>query len=452
MIVLAAALMTAWGALAFGAVYPWAYWPLFAAAGVAGLAGIVARPGRASVRWPLVISVAAVLASIGLQLVPLPARFLAAISPNADRLLRQLNVAYAAGAIASHPLSIEPMATGGRLIELIAFALFLCGLSRALTARRSQLLANAIIGLGALVALIGIVQKSSGTDHIYGFWAPYDHPYQIFGPFVNKNHFAGWMLMPFALGIGVLCGRVTTAMSNVRSDWRSRAIWWSSPDASQMLLVAGAIVVIAFSIMLTRSRSGITSAGVVVVLAVVAVIMQTRSAGRQRRGVVTAVVVAVLASAGVLWAGTQPLLARLQSEPGLNGRLDAWRAAVHIASDFPVAGTGLNTFTTAMLFYQLPPLSPRWEFAHNDYLQLLAEGGVLVVVPFVVCALVIVRKSLLALRQPQSPATLWLRLGAGIGLLGVGCQEAFDFSLQLPGISALFSVLLAFTLFDVERS
>jgi putative inorganic carbon (HCO3(-)) transporter len=183
---------------------------------------------------------------------------------------------------------------------------------------------------------------------------------------------------------------------------------------------------------------------------VFAVIAQTRAAGRSRRGVAAAVALTRLAIGAGTWAGTQPLIARLHNDSTLSGRMDAWRAAVHIASDFPVAGTGLNTFTTAMLFYQLPPLLPRWEFAHNDYLQLLAEGGALVVVPFAICAVVIARKAVLALRQPQASMTLWLRLGAGIGLLGMACQEVFDFSLQLPGISALFAVLIALALFTAE--
>jgi O-antigen ligase len=446
-----AGLLVAWGALAFGAVYPWAYWPLFGLAALTGIAGLSMDARRPAAVTRLLVSSAVVLfAAVALQLVPLPRDVVAAVSPQTDRLLRDLDIRYAAGVMTVHPLSIDPAATAVRLAEFTAFTLFTMGLARVLTARRAQMLAHAIIGLGAVVALIGIVQKSTGTDRIYGFWVPFDRPYQIFGPFVNRNHFAGWMIMPLAVGIGVLCGRLTTAMSNVRRDWRSRVLWWSSRDASQLLLVGGAIVVMAFAIVLTHSRSGNACLGIVVALGVLAAIVRTRASGQRSRGVTTALVVGLLAATAITWAGTQPLLARLQNESAFAGRLDAWRAAVRIASDFPLAGTGLNTFATAMLFYQTPPLIPHWEFAHNDYMQLAAEGGWLIVVPAVTCVALALSIAMRRLKTSQAGLVLWVRIGAVLGLVGVVVQETVDFSLQLPGIALLFSTLIALALFTVD--
>jgi O-antigen ligase len=168
------------------------------------------------------------------------------------------------------------------------------------------------------------------------------------------------------------------------------------------------------------------------------------------RGAVIAAIVGGLALTALAWAGTQPLFARLRTEPALSGRLEAWRAAVRMAADFHIAGTGLNTFSTAMLFYQPPMLTARWEFVHNDYLQLFAEGGWLVVAPTLVCGLIIARSALRQLRVRQSPLTLWLRIGAMLGLIALGIQETVDFSLQLPGVSALFAVFVGFTIFEAD--
>ncbi len=423
-------LTIAWGVLAFGGVYPWAYWPLFAMAAAIGLTGLVRGPQK----LPRLVAAGACAVTIAtaLQLVPIPRSWLSELSPRGDRLLRELDISYAAGIDGAHPLSIDPRSTAIALAAVISLAFFTLGLSRLLTARRARTLGHAIVALGACVAFAGIVQKSTGTPRIYGVWTPYDKPFQIFGPFVNKNHFSGWMIMALGVGIGVLNGRLTTAMRGVRNDWRSRLLWLASGDASQILLVGAALVLMAFAIV---SLAGMS-----------AVIVQAAEHGRRRYGVITAVVIGVMIAGAGAWAGTQPVLARLQNEPAFEGRIDAWKSAVRIARDFPAAGTGLNTFSTAMLFYQPATLTPRWEFAHNVYLQLAAEGGWLLMTPMAVTLVFAAAVMFRELRRTQPAELLWLRLGAVFGLFGIACQAAVDFSLYLPGIALLFAALAAVTI------
>ncbi len=448
MLIVGVTLALAWGAFAFGAVYPWAYWPLFVAAGSIGVAGLVSGRRRHEPGWRLACAAGLIVAAVGLQIVPVSRNLLSAISPRAGALIGQLDIAYASGLSARHPLSIDPDATRLALVALIALVTFAAGLSRALSEKRARVLVNGIVVIGAVMSLVGIIQRSTGTYRIYGFWSPYGHPYQIFGPFVNKNHFAGWTVMALAVAVGAFCGRVMTAMQGVRGDWRSRMLWWSSAEASQLLLMAGAIVIMAFAIVLTRSRSGLICLGVIVLLAVIALLIEARAAVRPVRGIGTAFVIALLASLAIAWAGAGPVLARLRTEAALGGRLDAWRAAVRIASDFPAAGTGVNTFATAMLFYQPPQLTEQWDAAHNDYLQLAGEGGWLVGLPIVVAMAIWLWEALSRIRTPQTTQIFWTRVGALIGVVAIAVQEAADFSLQLPGISLLFAVLIAFTLFD----
>ena len=59
-------------------------------------------------------------------------------------------------------------------------------------------------------------------------------------------------------------------------------------------------------------------------------------------------------------------------------RTGAWRDALSVFARFPVIGAGVNTFPVAMLFYQGHDLDNYWSEAHNDYLQILADGGVVV--------------------------------------------------------------------------
>ena len=146
-----------------------------------------------------------------------------------------------------------------------------------------------------------------------------------------------------------------------------------------------------------------------------------------------------------MWAGTDMALERfMTARSDSPGRLVAWRDAWQIASDFTWFGTGLGTFGKAMLVYQTASRPWMYAQAHNDYLQLAAEGGVLVGVPaLVVAGLAIagIRRRLTA--GADQPLTWWMRIGAVAGLAGIAAQSAVEFSLQMPGNTILFVVLLA---------
>ena len=97
-----------------------------------------------------------------------------------------------------------------------------------------------------------------------------------------------------------------------------------------------------------------------------------------------------------------------------------------------------------MLAYQTGGLELRAVEAHNDYLQLAAEGGLLLGVPVVAAAAVFAREVRRQFRDGgDDTRTRWLRVGAVTGLGAVALQETVDFSLQMPGNAALFALLMA---------
>src|SRR5204862_179410 len=69
----------------------------------------------------------------------------------------------------------------------------------------------------------------------------------------------------------------------------------------------------------------------------------------------------------------------------LDARRGAWTDALDVSARFPLTGTGLNTYGVATILYQRHDLEHHYEQAHNDYLQLMAEGGVLLAVPAALC-------------------------------------------------------------------
>ena len=90
-------LIVAWGALAFGAIYDWARWPLLAgcaAAGAWGFARAVPRERR-RVNRPLLAGLLLVAMAVGVQLVPLESRTIRTWSPATHEFLKQYDLRYA---------------------------------------------------------------------------------------------------------------------------------------------------------------------------------------------------------------------------------------------------------------------------------------------------------------------------------------------------------------------
>jgi O-antigen ligase len=193
---------------------------------------------------------------------------------------------------------------------------------------------------------------------------------------------------------------------------------------------------------LTGSRSGIASFAVAMM--VFGYFAVRRFQASRTRLLVGGYLLLILVGA-IVWAGTDMALVRfLSARADSPGRILAWRDTWAIVSDFSWLGTGIGTFGKAMLVYQTASRPWMYAQAHNDYLQVLAEGGVLVGVPAaVVIGLVVagIRRRLTT--DADQALTWWVRVGAIAGLAGIAAQSLVEFSLQMPGNVVLFILLLA---------
>jgi hypothetical protein len=453
-------LLVGWGALAFGAVYPWGYVPLAAGAAVVGAMGLALGRGIDPAHRKVAAALAAVALAATLQLIPLPTSVRTAVSPRLDPVLADLDLRFAIertsaeadGRTLLRPLTTDGVATRRGLLLFGAFALLLLGLTAAIGRTGALRMVPWLLALCVLLAAVGIVQKLLLGDHawggmkIYGLWAPQYKLTTPFGPFVNKNHFAGWMLMALPLAVGYAIGLAHVGTRRVRPGLRNRLLWLSSPDGGRVQLAALVVAIMAIALVMTKSRSGV---GCFVVSMVIAAVLAARhQATASARAVAIALLAAVVALP-LLWAWTD-LAQRFEGgrrDESVQLRLDAWALTASIIKDFPAAGTGLNTFAVAALPYAAPGLGQHFREAHNDYLQLAAEGGLLVVVPAAIAATLFgaaVRRRFLE-STPES-VVYWIRAGAVTGLAAIALQSTVEFSLQMPGNAVLCVVLAAIAL------
>ena len=173
--------------------------------------------------------------------------------------------------------------------------------------------------------------------------------------------------------------------------------------------------------------------------------------GQARRiAVITTLGAVLLVGAG--WRGIDYLAQWFADTRDFESRLAAWRDGWQVVRDFPITGAGINTYPDAMLFYQRHVMDVRMTHAHNDYLQLLAEGGVLVAVPAAIAGALLVSaigRNMTAARHDSYE--YWVRAGAYVGLVAVGIQETVEFSLHIPANAFLFATLAAIALAPVHN-
>jgi hypothetical protein len=457
-----AVLIVAWGVLAFGSPYPWAYIPLAIGSAILGVFSwlMTRQTPLLTDQRRVIIGLAVVALTVTLQLIEFPATLVDTISPANAIVLRQTDLLFASlsagvdsGAVAAlpaRPFSIDPAATTRGLLLLVAFGILLAGLIRHTNRYGPHRFAEWYVWFGLCVAVIAIVQKAVLGDgawdgmKIYGVWAPQEKLTTPFGPFVNKNHFAGWMLMALPTALGYLLAQAEVGLRYVRPGWRYRLLWLSSQQGGRFQIAAFSIIVMAVSLMMTRSRSGVACFGMAMAIAVVAALRHYRST-RARLAVLASLGLLILVP--VLWANSNVATRFSRQDESLRLRLGIWGDTRRIIHDFPVAGIGLDSLADAMQVYQTVHRDQFVRQAHNDYLQVAAEGGWLVGLPAAATLFLVV----IAIRRryaagDDDPATSWIRFGAVTGLAAIALQSLVEFSLQMPGNAVTFVVLVAIAL------
>jgi O-antigen ligase len=124
------------------------------------------------------------------------------------------------------------------------------------------------------------------------------------------------------------------------------------------------------------------------------------------------------------------------------GRTGIWRDAIRLADAFPLTGSGAGTFGHAVLPYQTALPDFYLGNAHNHYLQIVAEGGALLVIP----AAFVVGSFLFAFCRrlhDDTSSTYFLRAGAGAGIVAVLIQSIWETGLRMPANAMLCAVLAA---------
>jgi O-antigen ligase len=340
-------------------------------------------------------------------------------------------------------ISADPYGTRFFALQLVGLALAGALLFRyAGSDRRLRVVTHVIIGVAVASALFGILRQA--TQHSVGFGLPRIQPDQGYGQFFNRNHFAFLMELGFGLALGILIG------GGIKRE--------------RVLIYLGALFPIWTALVLSNSRGGLLAMLAQVLVAALLITLLPRSSrergdGRQALRLfqswpARAVLLAVLLTGvvvGTFWLGGDRLVTRLEQSQEFNPgaselrqnvrRNQIWRATWKMFEAHPIAGVGMGGYWAAIpTFHDASGLMTPQE-AHNEYLELLASGGLIGFACGVWFIVVLFRKAHLNL-QSSSGFRRAACLGAILGIIGVGVHSLVDFGLHMLGNALLLMALV----------
>ena len=276
-----------------------------------------------------------------------------------------------------------------------------------------------LILLGFCVALEGIAQHFTGGGKIYGLRELHMGG-EPFGPYVNRNHFAGLMELLVPVGLSLL------AFRGVRRDL--------------VPLVGLFTLVPVGSIFLAASRGGLIAFGFE--LALLAIIYVSRRSGRMRVGPAIAFVLVVASL--IAWLGIGRVLERFSpkgpDEVTVYRRLTMTKGTLSVFLAHPITGTGLGTLVVEFPRYDTDYDGKLVDHAHNDYAEFLAELGL----PGAICGIaflwLLLQASIRGLQATQGHFSVAYHIAALVACAGMLFHSFVDFNLHIPSNALLFLI------------
>jgi O-antigen ligase len=373
------------------------------------------------------------------QIISLPSGILKIISPKTFALRSALSLEPSAS---SFPLSFFPLLTQIEFFKWLTLAglfIFLLGW-RPLEQndRTGKQLLVAVITAGVLESLYGMFEFFSGHRHILNVAAE-TFVSSATGTFINRNYFAGYLLMVIPLSVGFLFSREATRTGRYRG-WRH---WLSSLDGKTLLIGFGVIVMI-LGLLFSASRMGILS--LLLSFSLISIFFRSfQREGTFSRGSILILGLAVLWAA---WIGLDAVLSRFfTASEDLKGRWPFWVNTFQIYKDFPIFGSGLGTFFQVFPMYRSFHITGLVTHAENDFLQLLSEvgtlgAGLLAILFFFLLWKVVSGIRALAGGEPVR----YIALGGLVGILALMFHSLVERNIQVPANAFLYTFIFAFVL------
>jgi O-antigen ligase len=378
--------------LAFGAVEPWSIFILQTGSTVLLVVWAVdrMRSAEASIRWnPIFLPMIAFAGLICVQLFP--------------------------------GISSYWHATSSQLLLFISYGILCFLLVQTLTrSREVRILTTALTIYGSAVALFAILQNLNAPNKLYWLRTPRFGGW-IYGPYVNHNHYAGLMEMLIPMPLVFAFSR----FGSQRERW----------------IAASVAAFMAATIFLSGSRGGMIAFAVEIAIFLALVFRE-----RQKQNVTILLsVFLVISLAMIAWTGGHEVKNRIATLAGNNHsdlasdiRLQIDRDILRISKHHPLLGWGQGTFADVYPRFRSFYTDSLVNAAHNDFLQVLAETGIIGFGIMLWLLVITIRNALRKSGKWTSNLNGAVAVATLLGISGILVHSLADFNMQIPANAALF--------------
>lgn len=403
-----------------------------------GSGRVHASPALAEARLPLIILGVWVLEQ-ALYITPLPRTWVEKLSAESARVHALVDfLGTARGAIT---LSVDPHASQVALLKTLAYAgMFFLTLALVNSRSRIRLLAGVLVYSALAHSIYAVLMHLSGSQTDF-FGARVSHGSQASGFFVNRNHFAGYLEMILAIGIGLLIAGLSDRRAESWKQFARHTLEWI---LSPKMVLRLTLCVLVIALTTTHSRMGNTAFFSSLLIAGVIGLALSRHATRNTVILLASLVIIDLAIVGS-WFGVERLVQRMEqtTTQEVVGRETPAAHTLAVLERYPVFGMGPGTFYVAFEPYRPEAVVDYYDFTHNDYAQLAAESGVLgfgLIGGFVVLTLLAALRAHWVRRDPLMRG---ISFACIMGVIAILIHSTADFNLQIPSNAVYFMVLLA---------
>lgn len=277
-----------------------------------------------------------------------------------------------------------------------------------------------LVSLGFSVSLLAVIQHFTFNGKLYWFRVLSQGGIP-FGPFVNHNHFAGLVELTDPLGLAMLIS--------------------ATVQRNKLLLLSLLTIIPIGALVLSASRGGIT--GFLFECALLGVLLRTPKRGSKQLLIAACLVFAAGGLAVWLGAGwTAERFGNLtRGDISRDRRVSMFKDTWKIFLDHPWCGTGLGTFETVYPRYESYYDGSVVDHAHNDYLELLADTGLIGGLCMVAFIAILFQSGLSNIRSAATVPSRSLNAGALAACAGLLLHSFVDFNMHIPSNALLFLLL-----------
>ncbi|MDO9263678.1 MAG: O-antigen ligase family protein [Desulfosalsimonadaceae bacterium] len=435
--------------MAFGTVETWSYLIMELIICASALFFYFSSGQKAVYQVPGMLSLLLVNTFILFQIIPLPGNFIKFLSPAAYDIYHHSSGLI--GPIGWIPLSIHPRATLMEFFRFSAYTLFYVIAIQLLSDR--LLLKKTIAAVAWFASLLSILVIFEFITGIPGHTTPNEkilwirelsHGGTPAGPYVNRNHYAGLMEMIFPLALSLfLAYRPAIAKISLK---KRIADFLNQKQVHYHFLYGTAAVIIATSIFLSISRGGIISLTLSMGIFALLLLLKTQ---KKKPGFLIALIIALV----LLFTGTRgwdAIFKRFENIRNQSGeivlqtdRFVMWNDSKEIIKDFPFFGTGAGTYENIYPGYRTLPGNDILDHAHNDYIEFLCTGGIILTALMIFCLFSIFLFAARAYGIRREKFSICLFIGCITSVSAILIHSFVDFNMQIGANGLYFFFVLA---------